>query len=316
MKSLLSAALIMCCFCPSVNGDDIKYFPDNPGVVFSVDVAALQRSKTYKEFSRLSAAVAVKLNQGKPNELPSSGDLVLVYRAKKPVTVAEVKAKLIVHAWQKEIVWEETKVGKVSVWQRTCGIQVDKDIITSGIPDWAFCVVEENVILSSLRTKSLKAVLERNKAADLSATMQRELKGTGILLALVDFTRVTGPFGKAMAGQLPVPGVEKHIESVETAVVKFTETDKATITVALVCKNAASAAKIKMAVEEAIILRRAKKVDGSDAAKKMRMLVDAATISIRESEVTATLVCEPAFAAAIAGSFLERFLTSRIDPKD
>src|SRR5262249_10568153 len=93
-------------------GDEIQYFPDNPHVVVFVNVANILKSKTAEAAAKSSASGLDSMAKGMASEFGLSGDNItrmaicipldrdpkhstIVFATAKPVTAAEIKAKLL-----------------------------------------------------------------------------------------------------------------------------------------------------------------------------------------------------------------------------
>ena len=211
-----------------------QYLPNDSTVIGSFRVDEIMKSQAYKDLMAdqkvktadplkamekevgLSAEdlerVVIAVGGGKDK------DPVIVVTTKKPVTAADLTAKMTKKKFK------EVKVGSFTMHENEDGE--------------AFCVADKNTIVGG-KTGVLKGILERNKKAELTAGMKQALaladESKPIFLAI----NAKGMAGDAK-GMLPGPAAA-HADKLEAVALNASLSNEAVVNLVAVCQDSAAA---------------------------------------------------------------------------
>jgi hypothetical protein len=341
------AGVLVGCLAAPVRGDEIQYLPSGTHVVLSVKFQDVLKSKTFDELKKLMkqftggkedleaeisrdfgipAGNIARLTMGIVfnEKQPGPGGEVGIVTTTKPVTAAQIIAGKKPHSYQKNVKYVETKVGKFTIHEQMFQVQFgEKDGDAKGefTTGRVFCVAEANIVLISDRKpglEQLKKVLERQAKAELSKRMQTGLNYAGFTNTGVVVLDIQGMPARErddmFRGLARIGFKDLPADSAQVLAMKANEKGKFMASAALFCKDAASAAQAKKAIDAGLAemktqLSKLKDEPKApppfqDMIKAAREGLEAIKVSVSGNQVIATASVEP---ATVARSFFGLF---------
>jgi hypothetical protein len=284
-------------------GDEVEFLSDRPAVVFSIDMAAIFKSKLSQQvgFNKTDKTVVHQIVgglSGIPLEnvaritgsvcpIPTDG-VVFVIKPAKAISSSDIMAARNA----KDLNVKE--VGSHKIYYRDPHpFGFGLDAITP------FCVISDKVVLCG-NLKGIERSLQRKNKPEFDPQIQEGLDQVGFahtIMVVVDLQAFVPRFKKeAREGKEPVVpqrllDVSDHFGTL-TMRVDLGETNKISMT--MFCKDAASAAAVRKCAEEGLTLWKAA-VNGDPQAepgvkefiKALRTFADAVKISTKGSRVEA-----------------------------
>jgi hypothetical protein len=341
---LTNVGAMMCLLAAPALGDEIQYFPTDTHAIFSVNVAALLKSKTYQEVKKLankfekdSNKVEKEIEEGLSGQLgiPIANVSRITYAASfssfkdmkgfpedvgmattfKPVTAEDIKAKMKASPIEKNLAYKEIKVGKFTIYQKTFELNIGGDQKPKMQEGQAFCVVESKHVLFG-RLEPMKKVLERNKKPELSANLKMGLQTaalTNAVMVVFDFEGMPKSWREDVVRDLSknFPDAKDVADNVKIVAFKLNEIGQVNAGITLVCKDSASAGPTKKAAEAALTALKAKLVVDDKAPPAMqemvkgaRKLLDVVKITMAGNRVNGNVAVQPAVLAQFLGAAL------------
>jgi hypothetical protein len=273
--------LMSCCTCVPLSvwwywftngtlGSEKKYFPTDTQMVFSVQVDQGMESDLFKKVKGdlkaddflddkkslqemglpLSNIKRVTFASG-----PNNSDPVIIVRTRKSVKGGDIKS-----AMDKKK-FEEVTFLSNTIYEMTEGGKTSND---------AFCVVESDVVIYA-DIKTIKVILDRGKAPEMTASMQKALSNTNFnatATVSVDMKSIQAAAERKNKGQASseakqaaqMAGVdEKVFAKVEAVSVSLTVTTDVYVYAVVECKDSSGAEDIKKNIDTA--LSKAKSAD-------------------------------------------------------
>jgi C4-type Zn-finger protein len=255
------------CYVP-VLGEEIKYLPDHPRLIISMDPSASAKSKTYQELLKIMKTPkgpeeVMGLPVGKiaritfaANDFGSlMDDEFKLITTVKPITAAEVKAAHKPGPNQKNFAYKEIKHGPFTIYQETFQTQLPDKKPGPVVEGRAFFIAEAKYVVRTRNAEMLKKIIDRDKAAALSPVMQAGLKEAGLnnaVSAVVDIPGLPAFDRDILFSDFVRQVTDADLKAnarVQTLVLKVSESGKAKLSVTLICKDAAGAGAVKSVVE-------------------------------------------------------------------
>ena len=207
--------------------------------------------------SRITFAAGGKM------ESSHDSDAVMVIHLKKAVSATDIKSNKKVTSFQKDVKYEETKIGSATVFEETYR-SVFLDGKADRVHGMAFCLPESTLLVTSPRLEILRNILERGKTPELSEGMQNAMNETDFSKTMAVAVNVKG----LMASESFSRGIKQNIGGVPDlnalgnlgddtflqnilglAVDTSLDSSKATVSATLLCKDAKFAEDAKKILE-------------------------------------------------------------------
>ena len=306
--------------------DEVQYLPGGCAIVYSIDLPAVLKSKTYQEVKKqlpefndvLEGDIPKNFGVPLANIARITGgagaeprDFCLVISTIKPIKAGEIVATLTKarpNDYRKNLVYKQVKVGPYTVYEEN--FQLDFEIKEKGdkaavITGEAFCVVEDKRVVHG-RLETLKPILaDRDKPAP-SPGVQAGLKHTGyssVLTIAFDPRAMPMREREAMVKELgPIfPGLEDGLDNVKALTLRVSETDKIQVAGTILCSDAATAPVAKRIAEagRGKLKELTKEINERDLAEFLRTSLDAVKLSVKGSQVNAEVAIAPATAVSM-----------------
>ncbi len=233
-RAVLAAATVWGGIVAEARGDELDYLPSGTMMLLSINVAHVMKSPLPRELTRLKpeaekgipAAVGAQYGIDLSNiarvtiATSEPGQTVAVITTIKPVTAAAIKAEFKPRPYQKDVKFQEFKVGAHTVYEQSFRIQFNFDGKAKEgehIKGEAFCVVNDRLVVYGFLAP-VKAVLERGPKRDASPGVTAALKQKGLrstLTLVYDIAKVAAGERKYLKKDLAklAPGAEEVFES-------------------------------------------------------------------------------------------------------
>ena len=254
----------------------LNYLPDGTTMLISVHLQEVCDSSFYQnmkkeiaDFSKGEAGFAAESGVAPEDiaQVTMAGNLAgkgdegqptIIIKTRSAITADKIRETMKPQSYQKDFKIEEIKVGQYTIYDPSFHFQFQK-AGGKAIHGKAFVVVENDVVLESRNVEGLKKILQRGKPAELSETTQGLLKSADAsktLVYAIDLKAVAGDeeFAKNLQRNLgPLLAQNSEmIKAVESLALDGSlKGDDAVLQATLVCKDAATAADAKKAVEGA-----------------------------------------------------------------
>jgi hypothetical protein len=309
-------------------GDEAKYLPDNCGMFVSTNIPALLKSKLFQEGKNLFIFKEVPkyLQQGIGIPVENVARLLIAQETEnksrplvivstiKATTVAEIRALKKTLPNQQYFEYKEFKIGNAVVIQEYF-VQPDDPTQAKGkkarvFPTESFCVIEEKIVLHG-NFEMIKRILERNKMPKLSAGIKAGIKEVGAhtVTMVMDLVNMPQRERDSMIGNLGemIPGLTDVLGTIQTLTFHETTADKVSASIAITCKDAASASAFHKAAEAGLALLKGKPpmddpmlhAEMREAIKAVPALIDAVKFSSNDFQVRAEALVEVRTALSI-----------------
>jgi phage FluMu protein Com len=287
-------------FWPSGIGDDLRYMPNGCQMIASVRLDQMLDSEAVKQVKRefpdlekkvLDKDLEKEVGLGPTNiERVTFGanfsgqepDIVAVVHTKTSVQASDLTAKM---RRGKDV--KESKVGSYTIYE------------SSGPAGDAFCIVNSKLVVGG-PSKSVRAVLQRDKKPDFSASMQAAMNQVNFsdtyALAL-DVKSLPKDGGNAglMPGGLGNFSATKMIGGVDGFALSGKVATDVTLKATVLCKDNQSATDLKKQIDGALVTVRQSEFVPKDFANLLDMDL---TVSGSNLNLTKTIKVEPLLKAA------------------
>lgn len=247
-----------------LGGDQaMKYMPDDPQIIVSARLRDVADSELWAQIKKevpddLTAKYNETMAEAGLNaddmERSLTGinvntqDFCNVTLFKKPVDVQ----KFLQAKPNKDKKFKEVKVGKYTVYEEETSNNQPQLLGPNFLQTTAYCTPEPKVLLMG-SSKSVEAVLNRNKLPELSETMKATLKQADMKKALavaVDVKAIKAKNQKNFEVASKLKGADK----IDAAVLTITVKSDVVVDATVICEDDASAESLRKAVEGMIAL--------------------------------------------------------------
>lgn len=251
-------------------GDGMKFLPANCQIIVSFRMDEIMSSDLYRDFEKQFADMVKQQGMAlAPADVsrvlvgsnPHNRESVVIVMTKKAMTAEEILANL------KSQTHKTEKVGSYTLYQ------FDKpnpfDHVVDGIPPavpveanppvemplrQAFCVVDAKLVILG-ETVTLRAVLQRDKAPELSAGMKAVMKHADFSKPIALAFHVKDTLAANNPGFEVDPfGVQKNISKVEGVAVNVSLRSDVTINATVLCQDTQSAEDVRKMADGGITM--------------------------------------------------------------
>jgi hypothetical protein len=301
--------------------DAMRYLPDDCLFVAAMNVDEFMSSSFYQQLKKdipdaekgeremeeamgvapSSVSRIVIAGGGKAASM-SEGDQVTVIRLKKAVSAADIKSNRKVRSFQKDVKYDESKIGSITVFEETYAVAI-------GGPEGdrkhgvAFCLPETTLLITCPKRETLKKILERGRSPEFTTGMQNAMSAANFTATVALAINVKGLMAHEGGSTLlrealqdqnqlkSIPGFDESVlpNVLGLAVDGSISGSKLTVSANLLCKDGKFAEDAKKILDGGQVIARNALKSTSGVPREIPDTIDAIKFSVSGTNVKGSL---------------------------